>query len=98
MDISWRMKCATPWCELYLTLDLVIVTLSLKILPGLSLRNYFVGEVDIGILVRGCRCAISWCVFDLTLAVPYLRHISLTTKIYGLVIINLIFTFTFYFD
>ena len=51
MAISWRMKCATPWCDIYLTLDLVIVTLSLKILPGLSLRNYFVGEVDAGILV-----------------------------------------------
>ena len=31
--------CATSWCELVLTFDFAIVTLSLKIFSGLYLRN-----------------------------------------------------------
>ena len=57
------------WCDHGLTFDLAVVTLSLKILSGLYLRNCTVllrklilGR-DIG---WGCRCATSWCNLDLT--------------------------------
>ena len=32
-------RCATSWCDLDLTFDLAVVTLSLKILSGLYLGN-----------------------------------------------------------
>ena len=32
-------RCATPWCDLDLTFDLAVVTLNLKILSVLYLRN-----------------------------------------------------------
>ena len=32
-------RCATPWSDLDLTFDLAVVTLSLKVLSGLYLRN-----------------------------------------------------------
>ena len=38
--------CATSWCDLDLTFDLAVVTLSLKILSGLYLGNRKVSEVD----------------------------------------------------
>ena len=38
-DIGWGCRCATSWCDLDLTLDLAIMTLSLKILSGLYLGN-----------------------------------------------------------
>ena len=38
-DISIGCRCATSWCDLDLTFDLAAVTLSLKILSGLYLRN-----------------------------------------------------------
>ena len=44
--IGGGCKCASSWCDLALTFDLVIVTLSLKILSGLYLRNCKVQEVD----------------------------------------------------
>ena len=31
-DIGWGCKCATSWCDLDLTFDLAVMTLSLKIL------------------------------------------------------------------
>ena len=34
-----RCRCATSWSDLDLTVDLAVVTLSLKILSGLYLRN-----------------------------------------------------------
>ena len=34
-----RCRCATSWCDRDLTFDLAVVTLSLKILSGLYLRN-----------------------------------------------------------
>ena len=46
-------------------------------------------KLILGYWLEGCRCATSWCVFDSTLDLPQLRHIYLTTKIYGLVLINL---------
>ena len=33
--IGWGCRCASSWCSLDLTYDLVVVTTSLKILPGL---------------------------------------------------------------
>ena len=38
-DIGNRCRCATLWSDLDLTFDLVVVTLSLKILSRLYLRN-----------------------------------------------------------
>ena len=39
-------RCAMPWCDLDLTFDLAVVTLSLKILSGLYLGNRKLKEVD----------------------------------------------------
>ena len=39
-------RCATSWCDLDLTFDLAVVTLTYKMLPGLYLRNRKVQEVD----------------------------------------------------
>ena len=39
-------KCATSWCDLDLTFDLVIVTMSFKILSGLFLGFHKVQKVD----------------------------------------------------
>ena len=38
-DIGWGCRCATSLCDLDLTFDLAVVTLSLKILSGLYLGN-----------------------------------------------------------
>ena len=38
-DIGWGCRCAVSWSDLDLTFDLAKVTLSLKILSGLYLRN-----------------------------------------------------------
>ena len=40
-------RCAISWCDLDLTFDLAIVTLTYKILSGLYLGNHKVQEVDI---------------------------------------------------
>ena len=39
-------RCATSWCDLDLTIDLAIVTLTFKILSGLYLGNHKVKEID----------------------------------------------------
>ena len=39
-DIGWGYKSAMLWCDLDLTVDLAIVTLILKIVSGLYLRNH----------------------------------------------------------
>ena len=51
-----------------LTFDLAVVTLTYKILSELYLGNGKVYEVEVWLwtLVRGCRCATSWCDLDLT--------------------------------
>ena len=41
-----RCRCATSLCDLYLTFNLAVVTLTYKILSGLYLRNRKVQEVD----------------------------------------------------
>ena len=41
-----RCRCSTSCCELDLTFDLAVLTLTLKILSGLYLRNRKVLEVD----------------------------------------------------
>ena len=46
MALVGRCRCATSWSDLDLTFDLAVVTLSLKILFGLYLRNRKVQEVD----------------------------------------------------
>ena len=38
-DIGWGCRCATSWCDLDLSVDLAVVTLSLKFLTGLYLDN-----------------------------------------------------------
>ena len=45
-DIGLGCRYATSWSDLDLTFELAIVTLSLKILSGLNLRNCKVQEVD----------------------------------------------------
>ena len=39
-------RCATSWCDLTLTVDLAVVTLTYKILSGLCISNRKVQEVD----------------------------------------------------
>ena len=39
-------RCATSWCDFDLTFDLIVVTLTYKILSGLYLSNHMVYEVD----------------------------------------------------
>ena len=39
-EISWGCRCITSWCDLDLTFDLAVVTLTFKILSGLYLRNH----------------------------------------------------------
>ena len=39
-DIGYGVKCAASWCDLHLTFDLAVVTLSYKILSGLYLGNH----------------------------------------------------------
>ena len=48
---------ALSWCDLDLTFDLAIMTLTFKILSGLYLGSRTVGA---------CRCATSWCDLDFT--------------------------------
>ena len=43
-----QCRCATSWCNLDLTFDLAIVTLTYKILFGVYFRNRKVQEVDTG--------------------------------------------------
>ena len=52
-----------------LTFDLAVVTLTYKILSGLSLGNRTgAGSLYlVGTLIGGCRCATSWSDLDLTL-------------------------------
>ena len=38
-DIGWGCRCATSWCDLDLTFDLAVVTLTFKILSRLYLGN-----------------------------------------------------------
>ena len=45
MDIGWECRCATLWCDLVLTFDLALVTLTLKIFSGPYLRNCKMQEV-----------------------------------------------------
>ena len=66
--ITWLgFRCATSWCNLDMTFDLVIVTLTFKISSGLYLRKVRCRMLrpgrDIG---WGCRCPISWFDLDLT--------------------------------
>ena len=39
-NIAWECSYATPWCDLDLTFDLVIVLLIFTILSGLYLKNH----------------------------------------------------------
>ena len=45
-DIGWGCRCETSWCDLDLTFDLAIVTLTFKILSRLYLGNGRVYQVD----------------------------------------------------
>ena len=38
-DIGWGRQCAMSWCDLDLTFDLAVMTLSLKILSGAISRK-----------------------------------------------------------
>ena len=45
-DIGWGCRCAVSWCDMDLTFDLAVVTLTFTILSGLYLKNHKVYEVD----------------------------------------------------
>ena len=45
-DIGWEVKYAMSWCDLDLTFDLIVVTLSLRILSRLYLINCKVWEIE----------------------------------------------------
>ena len=38
-DIGWRCRCAGSWCDLDLTFDLAVLTLTYKIFSGQCLEN-----------------------------------------------------------
>ena len=48
MDIGWGCRCAMSWCDFNLSLDLAIVTLTFKILPGLYLGNMSCRKLTLG--------------------------------------------------
>ena len=78
-------RCAMSWCDFDLTFDLVVVTLTFKILCVLHLRNRcrkLILDRNIG---WGCRCAMSWCDLDLTfdLAVVTLSFKILSRRFLG---------------
>ena len=45
-DIGWGCSCAAAWCDLDLTFDFAVVTLTFKIFCGLYLGNCRMLEVD----------------------------------------------------
>ena len=45
-DTGLRVRCTVSWCDLDLTFDFAVVTLTYKILTGLYLGNHKVLEVD----------------------------------------------------
>ena len=85
------------WCDLDFTFDLVIVTMNFKIFSGLFLAFRRV-KIDIWYgHCLGCVGVHHGVTFNLGSAKvcsPYLRHLSLMTKIYGLLQLFIICTFT----
>ena len=97
-----QCRCALSWCDLGLTFDLAIVTLTYKMLSGLFHGFHKVKKFDtcqgdwLGAVCK-YMCA-SWCDdFALLKCVQllYLRHISLMTRIYGLLQLIIICTCIF---
>ena len=76
-------KCKTSWCDLVLTFDLAVVTLTYNALSGLYFRNHkvFGSLYLVGTLVGGYMCATSWCDLDLTFDLAYLMLFYLSTGI-----------------
>ena len=69
-DIGWGCMCELSWCYLDLTFYFAVVTLTLKFCLGniceiVKCKKLIFGKL-VGTLVRGCRCATSWCDLDLT--------------------------------
>ena len=60
-------RCATSWCDLDLTFDLAVVTLTYKILSGLYLGNHKGLYLELYItdtalkVSRSLYCFTSWC-------------------------------------
>ena len=50
MRANTSCRCASSWCDLDLTFDLAVMTLTCKILSGLYLRNYqlILGRLRLG--------------------------------------------------
>ena len=46
-DIGWGCRCVTSWCDLDLTFDLAVVTLTYNALSVVYFGNHKVEEVDI---------------------------------------------------
>ena len=46
-DIGWRCRCVVSWCDIDLTFELAVVTLTFKILCWPYLKNRKVSEVTV---------------------------------------------------
>ena len=99
-DIGSSWRCTTSWCDLDLTFDIALVTLTFKIL-SLSWKLQGVGNYYMaGILAESCNSATLFCDLGLTFGygsakmflLPYWRHISPNRKIYGLLQLITIYT------
>ena len=63
-----RCRCVMSWCDLDLTFDCAVVTLTYKSCLGYISEMVRCRKLILDrSLVRGCRCATSWCDLDLTL-------------------------------
>ena len=62
-----RCGCAASWCDLDVTFDLAVVTLTYKSCPGYISETVRCGKLILGRDIGwGCRSATSWCDLDLT--------------------------------
>ena len=81
-----------------MTVDLIVVTLTLNLVQAMSGKMYNVGSCYmVGTLVGGLKSAMSWCDLDGTfnlgsvrMLLPHLRHISPITKPYRLLQVMLV--------
>ena len=55
------------WCELNMTFDLGVVTLTFKILSRIFFRKCEVQNLILGRIIDWeCRCTILWCYLEMT--------------------------------
>ena len=67
-NIGWRCKYAVSCCNLDLTFDLAVVTLTFKLNVGYISETVAFRRLILGCKIgEGCRCAMSKCDLDLTI-------------------------------